>query len=212
MSFAEGYIDVATRIAEFYGKYPDGSLQMDDPQWVEVDGQQLIWARAYAYRTPDDPRPGIGHAWELVPGRTPYTRGSELMNLETSCWGRCLAALGIGTKQGIATSDEIRAAEQRQHPASVGQGTGPQKSYTKPSPLVSEKQLAYLRQIMQRQNVSEYVLADFCTEVLHFELPKEMDQLTKKEASAIIDALTKKVDKPVEMVNPWESTNGETSE
>jgi hypothetical protein len=27
---------------------------MDPPEWVEVDGQQFIMGRAYAYRTPDD--------------------------------------------------------------------------------------------------------------------------------------------------------------
>jgi hypothetical protein len=29
-------------------------------------------------------RPGIGMAWEPFPGRTPYTKASELMNAETS--------------------------------------------------------------------------------------------------------------------------------
>jgi hypothetical protein len=62
---------------------------------------------AAAYRTPDDPRPGIGVAWELYPGTTPYTRDSELMNAETSAWGRAIVAVGIPTKK-IASADEVR--------------------------------------------------------------------------------------------------------
>jgi len=109
----DGYIDVPSRIKLFKAAYPDGSLQMDPPEFVEVEGKKWVIGRAYAYRTPDDPRPGIGTAWEIVPGTTPFTRGSELQNLETSCWGRCIGALGIGVEASIATLDEIQHAKER---------------------------------------------------------------------------------------------------
>ena len=109
--FASDYVEVAERLQEFYAKYPDGSLQ---GEWQWSDDRQWIYFKAFAYRTPDDPRPGIGHAQELVPGKTPYTRGSELMNAETSAWGRAMAALGIATKKGIATGHEVRMAKSRQ--------------------------------------------------------------------------------------------------
>lgn len=64
---------------------------------------------AAAYRTPDDPRPGIGTAWEAYPGQTPYTAGSELMNAETSAWGRAIIAVGASdAKKGIASREEVR--------------------------------------------------------------------------------------------------------
>ena len=74
----DDYIEVAERIQIFIEQYPTGSLQSD---WgmVERDGEQWLAVKAYAYRYPDDQRPGIGHAWEPVPGRTPFTKGSELM-------------------------------------------------------------------------------------------------------------------------------------
>ena len=112
--FAKDYVDVAARIAEFYKRYPDGSLQMDPIEWVEVESAKFIMGRAYAYRSPDDVRPGIGTAWEAVPGRTPYTRGSEVQNLETSAWGRAIAALGIATRDGIATAQDVQAARERE--------------------------------------------------------------------------------------------------
>ena len=109
-----GYIDVPSRIALFYKRYPEGSLQMDPIEWVEIEGKRWAIGRGYAYRSPDDPRPGIGTAWEIVPGTTPYTRGSEIQNLETSVWGRAIGALGIGIDKSIATQDEIMHAKERQ--------------------------------------------------------------------------------------------------
>ena len=110
----DGYVTVPDRIALFYKRYPDGSLQMDEPRFMEIEGKNWAMGRAYAYRSPDDPRPGIGTAWEIVPGTTPFTRGSEIQNLETSAWGRAIGALGIGIDKSIATIDEIELAKSRQ--------------------------------------------------------------------------------------------------
>jgi len=115
--FAEDYIPVNERIAKFIETYPEGSLRPlwpDEPYRVlgEGDTKWLVYG-ACAYRTPDDPAPGVGLAWEPVPGRTPYTRGSELMVAETSAWGRALAAIGIATNKSIASAEEVRSARER---------------------------------------------------------------------------------------------------
>jgi hypothetical protein len=69
----------------------------------------FIFYTAAAYRTPDDPRPGIGVAWEPYPGRTPYTKASEVMNAETSAQGRAIvAALASDSKAGVASREEVR--------------------------------------------------------------------------------------------------------
>ena len=108
MAFADDYIDVAERIRVFKEKYPDGTLQSFMPPWVEnVGGKSFIVYSAAAFRTPDDSRPGVGWAWEPVPGPTPYTRDSELQNAETSAWGRAIVALGFETKK-IASAEEVR--------------------------------------------------------------------------------------------------------
>jgi hypothetical protein len=44
----------------------------------------------------------------VLPGSTPYTRGSEIENTETSAWGRAIGALGIGIDKSIASGDEVR--------------------------------------------------------------------------------------------------------
>jgi len=105
------YNEVADRVREFREKHPDGSLQQVDVKFIEFDGRNWIVYTAAAYRTPDDARPGIGTAWELVPGKTNFTRDSELQNAETAAWGRAMvAALAVDSKK-IASLDEVVKSE-----------------------------------------------------------------------------------------------------
>jgi hypothetical protein len=141
--FAEDYIPVNERIAQFISAYPGGSLRPlwpDEPYRVLGDGETkwLVYA-ACAYRTPDDPAPGVGLAWEPVPGRTPYTRGSELMVAETSAWGRALAAIGIATNKSIASAEEVRSARER---SGASQSPGKPRTGTSTTPNVSAPQNA----------------------------------------------------------------------
>jgi hypothetical protein len=115
MAFAEDYNDVASRIRSFREKYPEGSLQPADPlnpYRVETIGDRtfIVYAAA-AYRDRDDQRPGIGVAWELFPGKTNFTRDSELMNAETSAWGRAIVAALASDAKKVASQDEVTSAE-----------------------------------------------------------------------------------------------------
>lgn len=103
------YVEVAERIAEFRAKHPEGSLQSCVLAWPTKE-LPFVVVEARAYRSPSDERPGVGLAWEPFPGKTPYTRDSELQNAETSAWGRAIvAALAADTRRGVASADEIRA-------------------------------------------------------------------------------------------------------
>jgi len=120
MSFnMDGYVDVATRIGIFRDSHPEGSLQPADsatPYRIEtIEGQTYIVVVAAAYRSPDDPRPGVGMAYEVFPGKSSFTKGSELQNAETSAWGRAIvAALAADTKPGIASAEEVRNRQAEQ--------------------------------------------------------------------------------------------------
>jgi len=107
------YIEVKDRIQQFYKQYPNGSLQFEYGGLIEIGNQKIIWGQAYAYRSQDDLKPGIGTAWEFVPGSTPFSRGSELQVLETSSWGRAIAALGIAVSKSVASKQEVQAAKAR---------------------------------------------------------------------------------------------------
>jgi len=116
----DNYVDVPHRIKLFYEKYPEGSLQMDpDLQFQTVGDQVIVIGRAYAYRNSSDEKPGVGTAQEYLPGKTNFTRGSEIQNLETSCWGRAIGALGIGIDKSIATKEEVQLAIERNKPEKV---------------------------------------------------------------------------------------------
>jgi hypothetical protein len=110
----DDYVDVAERIRIFRDQYPHGSLQARVIRWPYeasdiAQAIAFIAVEARAYRAPDDPRPGIGHAWEPFPGHTPYTKDSELMVAETSAWGRAIVAvLAADTKRGVASKQEVR--------------------------------------------------------------------------------------------------------
>lgn len=112
------YIDVATRIVEFREKFPEGSLQQHSLEFVTVNGKDWVVYTAAAYRTPDDIRPGMGTAWEPIPGPTNFTRDSEVQNAETAAWGRAMvAALAVDTRKGIASSEEVRNRQVESAPA-----------------------------------------------------------------------------------------------
>ena len=105
----EDYIEVAERVQLFYEKYPQGSLQ-GEWEWL-TDEHTVIVYTAYAYRDREDNRPGIGHASEPYPGLSNFTRNSEMQNAQTSSWGRAIASLGIAVHRGIASAQEVRAAQ-----------------------------------------------------------------------------------------------------
>lgn len=113
MAFAEDYVPVAERIVAFRDRFPEGTLRPADPsrpfELVNVGDKTFLVVVAAAYRTPDDLAPGIGMAWEPVPGLTNFTRNSELQNAESSAWGRAIIAVGAAdAKKGIASHEDVR--------------------------------------------------------------------------------------------------------
>lgn len=109
------YVPVNERVESFKAAFPEGSLQSEI---VELTASRVT-VKALAYRTPDDPRPGIGHSSLEIPGSTPYTRGSEIENAETSAWGRAIAALGFEVKRGLASAEEVRNKQPAKRTAPV---------------------------------------------------------------------------------------------
>jgi hypothetical protein len=179
---------------------------MDAPEFVEVEGKKWVIGRAYAYRTPDDPRPGIGTAWEIVPGTTPFTRGSEIQNLETSAWGRAIGALGIGIDASIATLDEVQHAKERSKvmrtteaiPDDPWQTEAPTPQYkatTKGSSMypATEGQVKAIHAILGKQGTSDSLdkLAAVNAWLTSMNKPAvtSINEVNKHDASGLIDSL-----------------------
>lgn len=104
------YITVDQRVLAFYKEFPQGSIQSE----ITHLSDKLVVVKAWAYRSPEDTRPGIGHSSMNIPGSTPFTRGSEVENAETSAWGRAIAALGFEVRKGIATREEIENKQEEE--------------------------------------------------------------------------------------------------
>lgn len=110
MTFADGYVDVPTRLRMALGKYPDLRIQ-ETARSIEPgpDGSQVLVCTVTVWRSPDDPLPSIASASEPYPGKTPFTRNSELMVGMTSALGRALGYMGFGIDRSIASSNEVDA-------------------------------------------------------------------------------------------------------
>lgn len=190
------YVDVAERIRQFREQYPEGSLGVAEPdnpfRVVTIGSQAYIAVVAVARRTPDDPAPGIGMAWEVVPGLTPYTKNSELMNAETSAWGRAIIAVGAADAKRIASAEEVRnrqaerptAAERvADAPAFVPPPAGTEKA--------TDKQTKAIYAILMSRGVTEKQdQLDIVSGYVGHAVTDTRD-LTKAEAGKVIDALNK---------------------
>lgn len=106
------YRQVPERLADLKAVHPNARLRPLDPAnpyRIEViDGKTFIVYTAACYRDEEDELPAVAVAWEPFPGRTPYTRDSELMNAETSAWGRAIVAALRSESKSIASAEDVR--------------------------------------------------------------------------------------------------------
>lgn len=113
----DDYVDVATRLKELLEKYPEASVEASQPRLITVDGSNFV---EVTVTISADGRMARASAWEPIPGKTPYTKDSEMMNAETSALGRACGMWGIGLKKSVASLDEVRArreASKAVHPS-----------------------------------------------------------------------------------------------
>ena len=188
-NFMDNYVDVAERIRQLRDKYPDATLQPADPSrpfWIEDVpniGPRLVYVAA-CYRTADDMRPGIGMAWEPLPGLTPFTKGSELMVAETSAWGRAIVAALAADTQKVASADEVRNRQasnaQPSKPATVTQ-IAP-KAAAKLGGVASDAQRKYAKALLSQVAGDDTLIQDLSGGA-------GMEQLSASQAKQVINDL-----------------------
>jgi hypothetical protein len=188
------YVDVPTRLAMALKKFPDLRIQESRPQIIEVDNQKYVEISCTVWRDANDSNPMVAYCWEQIPGKTPYTRGSEMMNASTSCLGRALGFLGLGIGKSIASRDEVQTAQARQAPAQLAAVVPMRDDLEMPFPeapvqeYATPKQLGMMRALANGQNIKQDDLKAYCSTVLGRQINTTGD-LTKRDVSRVIDAL-----------------------
>jgi len=210
----DGYVDVAERIRQLREKHPEAVLRPwnpDEPfKIMNIGNREFIVYTAACYRTPDDPMPAVAVAAEPAVGKTNYTRDSEVMNAETSAWGRCIVACLAADTQKVASLNEVqnRRAEQQQSPASVEDSydpTGPipfpKKTAAAPRPQptrtessgssgegISEKQRGFMMKLAREQKLDSDMLRALMSDIAGRDI-EDTTTLSKIEATKVIKAL-----------------------
>lgn len=194
-----GYVDVAERIRQLKAVYPNAVLRPANPlepfKVMEIGGREFIVYTAVCYKSPDDPMPAIAVAAEPAVGKTQFTRDSEVMNAETSAWGRAImAALACDTTK-VASANEVRnrVADQEASPAprSAPQ-TKPAGSSTPRAQVgsmaqggkASEKQLFLIKKLAGE--VADGNIEPILQDLFSY---SSVDELDSKEASFLIENL-----------------------
>ena len=103
----DAYVTVSERHRMALERWPKLRVVEAPPKIIEIAGHTFIEVTMTVWRDPDDTLPATAAAWEPFPGKTPYTRDSEMMNASTSALGRALGLMGIGTAASIASADEV---------------------------------------------------------------------------------------------------------
>lgn len=209
MSFdLTNYVDVATRIRQLREKHPEAVLRPANPaepfRIVEIGGREFIIYTAACYRSPDDPLPAIAVAAEPVIGASSFTRNSELMNAETSAWGRAIMAALAVDEPHVASRDEVQnrrnddaqqVAEQTLRevfPDATVIDSSAHPAQHQPS---SAQKLAAVASVKQ-QNLIKKLARERAITDMHAHASDVLDRqvtslttLTTKEASRVIDSL-----------------------
>lgn len=216
------YVDVPARLKMLADKFPDVRIIEHEPRIITIGDKTFIQVKVQAWRTPDDQHPAVAYCWESFPGDTPYTRDSEQMNAATSALGRLVAIMlpGAFTKQASANEVFHRAGPPRNY---VQKSKEPVPAVGGPDPWEERSHEQQIGEIVEREREKRITASQdspatqpqkkmiaatakrkgltvaedlrvFCADTIGRDLVSAKD-LTKGEASKVIDALSALPDK-----------------
>ena len=184
------YVDVPTRLAEALKRWPNLRIQETRPVIVTVDNQAYVEISCTVWRDDTDPLPTTAYCWEPIPGRTPYTKGSEMMNASTSCLGRALGFLGMGIGKSIASRNEVQARQ----PSPIAEVTPIRDDLEQPfgdttdtKQYASPKQRGMIRAKAFEKKIGTSDLMPYINKLLGTQYTS-IEALDKREASQVIDS------------------------
>ena len=200
-----GYVDVATRLRMALKDWPQLRIQETGCTLEQVGEQLFLICVVTVWRDERDAVPVIASAAEQVPGRTPYTRNAERMVGFTSALGRALGYMGYGIDKAIASADEVEHRKQEEdRPMSdrqrfanarskqIVEEQRQKRSITNADAPASPAQMKMVKIQAKKAAIdTDEDLAQVCTETLGD--GATVAQLTKQQASTLIEELLKRV-------------------
>ena len=216
MTFSLGdYVTVNDRLLQALEKFPDLRIKEGEPKFVTApDGKVYVETSMTVYRAWDDMVPMVGYIWEEFPGTTPYTRGSEQPNAATSCLGRILGYMGFGIKKSIASRDDVQRRETPASSRPIQQGRVERETYPNGDPVpdpftdkqqirtvyppgdATKGQMGKIRALGREQGITlNRTLFERISAIIGRPI-SALDDLSKREASAVIEAWAPQEDAP----------------
>lgn len=181
----DNYIDVPTRLRAALTAHPDLRIIEQQPDVITIGDRHYLQVSVTVYRSPDDPLPCTATAWEPWPGKTSFTRDSEMMNCSTSALGRALGFMGFGLTTSLASRDEVAHRQQEPRTAPSDPDRGPAAGS-----MASQAQLgkiaALLSQLDFDSRADKY---KYLGVILGREITSSKE-LSKKEAHKVIEEIT----------------------
>ena len=192
----QNYVDVPTRLAEAYKRWPNLRIQETVNETVTMpDGSCFIRCTITVWRDETDTLPAIATAAEPYPGKTPYTKNSEFMVGMTSALGRALGYMGCGVSKSIASRNEIEA---RQDPAAPGEviarrgrveaGSAAGNPSAPSGNFASAKQINFIKALAKGREYDEGELLEKIHEILG-KNDVILETLTASDATKVIGVM-----------------------
>ena len=176
----KAYAEVNQRIKAFRMVYPEGFIISEIDQLA--DGLCIFRARVGVYEVFADGSVkervlGTGTAYEKE-GSSQINRTSYIENCETSAIGRALGMAGFGIDTSVASAEEVKNAIHQQEQGDV--------------PITRDNMGDPMTQAQKNRIYKEIERAAFTVDLIEDNIGKSIDDLTKIEASNLIERLMKR--------------------
>ena len=171
------YVLVADRLKFFVDNYPNGSIRTE---LISSPDAERVIVKAIVVPDCSKPERWFADYSQALIGDGYINKTSALENCSTSAIGRCLALLGIGLLESIASADEINKAEAQ---AKIIDKMPVKKVITEKDKIKQE-----ISNMIKSNSIESQLVPQLIGELFGKE---RFDQLTEEEATSLLSHIKK---------------------